>query len=318
MSKNFADYTQLTNAVEFDPAKMVFANPHENKITISEGKTIKFFRIQIGYENPDGTVGELVLGTPRLFSYGVQENKADSGRIDGYSMALCMWDRDGPTPEQTRWIEAFGEAIDRAKDHILSVKDDVGKYDLDESDVKRFNPLYWKRDRGKIVEGKGPTLYPKLLVSKKEDPPKILTPFSDAASGEDVDPRDLVNKFCYATAAVRIESIYVGAKVSPQVKLHECLTRLANTRNRRLLRPTVDNSVRQVSADAISSALGASAEGVEGGEEEEEEDDDDDGTGSLSDASSSEEQKAATPVLTKKTTKKIVRRVVRRKKPVTE
>ena len=142
---SFGDNTQLTTTDNFDANNIVFAPPQENNITIGDGKKIKFYRIQVGIKNPDGSVGELVLGTEKLFSYGIQENKNDRGLIDGYSMALCMWNRDGATPQQERWLEVFNSAIDKCRTHILSVKDQVEKYDLDEAELKRFNPLYWKR-----------------------------------------------------------------------------------------------------------------------------------------------------------------------------
>ena len=34
----------------------------------------------------------------------------------------------------------------------------IEKYDLEKADLKKLNPLYWKREQGKIVEGRGPTL----------------------------------------------------------------------------------------------------------------------------------------------------------------
>ena len=48
-------------------------------------------------------------------------------------------------------------------------------YNLDFSDLKRFNPLYWKTEKGKIVEDRGPTLYAKCLYNKGEQ--KINTIF---------------------------------------------------------------------------------------------------------------------------------------------
>ena len=95
---------------------------------------------------------------------------------------------------------------------------------------------------------------------------------------------------------MRIESIFVGAKVSPQVKLHEAMTRLANTRSRRLLRPTADTTVRSVEKDAISSALGADA-GSEGSI---------DGESSSSEA----EEEVKKPAVKKK----VIRRVIKKKR----
>ena len=139
--------TQLSNALEFDSANIVFQEPQLNSITLGDGKTkINYYRIPVGVRNPDGTLGELVFPTEKVFSFGVQENKnMESDRIDGYSMALCMWNRDGATPEQKKWIETFSQAIERCKEHVVDIKEDIEKYDLEMSDLKKFNPLYYSK-----------------------------------------------------------------------------------------------------------------------------------------------------------------------------
>ena len=38
-----------------------------------------------------------------------------------------------------------------------------------------------------------------------------------------MDALSLMGKWCWMTAAVKIESIFVGARVSPQVKLYEAI-----------------------------------------------------------------------------------------------
>ena len=284
--------TQLSNALEFNPANIVFQDPQLNSITLGDGKTkINYYRIPVGVRNPDGTLGELVFSTEKVFSFGVQENKnMESDRIDGYSMAMCMWNRDGATPEQQQWIETFSQAIERCKEHVINVKEDIEKYDLELSDLKKFNPLYYKREKGKIVEGRGPTLYPKLITSRKENPPKILTQFYDQDTGENLNPRTLIGKYCHVTAAVKIESIYVGARISPQVKLYEAEIKLAQNKSRRLLaRNTTVSKITQ--------------ENILGGD-----DDDDDDEGSIN---GEEVEEKVTPVR-KKVVKKVIRRV---KKP---
>ena len=127
------------------------------------------------------------------------------------------------------------------------------------------------------------------MFRRRSNLPKILTPFADDVTGDDLDAKDLINKYCYATAAVRFESIFCGAKVSPQVKLHEAMTRLANSRSKRLLRPVADAQVRTIAKDQISSALGT-------------EDLSDDG----SIASSDEEEEVPAPVVQVK--KKVIRK----------
>lgn len=219
-----------------------------------------------------------------------------------------MWDRDGATEAQLKWLEGFNKAIDCCKDHILEVKDEVEKYDLDEAELKRFNPLYWKKEKGKVVEGRGPTLYPKLLVSRKENPPKILTSFEDN-NGEDMDPLSLMGKWCWMTAAVKIESIFVGARVSPQVKLYEAIAQPVQNKAKRLLRPRSDNKVKLLGSNDVSSALGANED-----DEVDDEEVDDDDSGSLNGDSEEEEEVAAKSPPKKKVVKKVRRKVVRKKK----
>ena len=65
---SFSDNTQLTSAIGFTGKNIVFGQPQENNITLGDGKKIKFFRIPVGVKNPDGTHGELVFPTEKVFS----------------------------------------------------------------------------------------------------------------------------------------------------------------------------------------------------------------------------------------------------------
>jgi hypothetical protein len=102
--------------------------------------------------------------------------------------------------------------------------------------LNKFNPLYWKKEKGKIVEGTGPTLYPKLIQSKKLD--KITSLFRDE-EGNIIDPLTLEKKFCHITAVIKIESIFIGSssKISMQVKLYEGQVKLMEMGIRPLLAP---------------------------------------------------------------------------------
>ena len=104
------------------------------------------------------------MSTSELFSFGIQENiDQATGAVNGHVMPICLWNKDKPTAEQKEWTTTFDKIVDKCKDHVLSVKDEIENYELDESDLKKLNPLYWKREKGKIVEGMGPTLYAKLI-----------------------------------------------------------------------------------------------------------------------------------------------------------
>ena len=61
------------------------------------------------------------------------------------------------------------------------------------------------------------------------------------------------------TAAVKIESIFVGARVSPQVKLYEAIAQPVQNKAKKLLRPRTDNKVKLLASNDVSSALGENA-----------------------------------------------------------
>lgn len=224
--------TQLTSAMGYNTDQMTFSDPQHCSIP---NTMISYKRIVIGTKNPDGTYGDLILPTEELFSFGLGENtNMETGKVNGYTLPLCLWDRMNPTKEQKEWTNTFDKIVEKCKDHILEVREEIEQYNLERSDLKKLNPLYWKRERGKIVEGTGPTLYLKLIVSKKEN--KIISNFYDS-EGEYVDPMTLKGKYCFAKCAVKFESIFIGNKISLQVKLYESVVRLVDTGMKRLLGP---------------------------------------------------------------------------------
>ena len=169
--------TQLTNCADLDVSKLLFSKPETKSIP---NTPISYNRINISYENPDGSIGDLIVPTENLFSFGVQENTdMASSKVTGYSIPLVLWSRNGASNGEEQFINTIESIVNTCQDHLLtdSTKDALEKYDLDISDLKKFNPIYRKRDKGKIVEGKSPCLYPKLIVSKKDGDMKINTFF---------------------------------------------------------------------------------------------------------------------------------------------
>jgi hypothetical protein len=225
--------TQLTLASGYDAKRVIFSKPEVNSIPNSV-PAISYTRINIGTANTDGSTGDLVLLTENLFSFGVCENKdAKTQEVNGYVMPLCLWSKDNPTELEKEWVSTFDKIVERCKDHVLDVKDDIGKYDIERNDLKKLNPLYWKREKGKLVDGVGPTLYAKVIQSKKTG--KVITSFVDENSGNELELGDVMGKYCYVKAAVKIESIYVGSRISLQVKLLECNVKLYDNTHKRLL-----------------------------------------------------------------------------------
>ena len=267
--------TQLTNCADLDVSKITFSKPETKSIP---NTPISYNRINISYENPDGSIGDLIVPTENLFSFGVQENTdMASSKVTGYSIPLVLWSRNGASNGEEQFINTIESIVNTCQDHLLtdSTKDALEKYDLDISDLKKFNPIYRKRDKGKIVEGKSPCLYPKLIVSKKDGDMKINTFFVSSSTGEDISPTSLLNKRMNCTCSLKIESIFVGRTISLQVKVYECVVDLLETGMKRLLsvqKPTVQTE--EVETDE--------GDGEEGGEEDEE--------GSIKDEEEEEEE----------------------------
>ena len=239
--------TQLSSPETYDVSKMVFSKAIKGANKVSEGEPqIKFSRIMVNTKNDDGSLGELVFSTTELFSFGVSTNtNQDTGKVNGYSLPICLWNKDAPTSQEKAFSSKLEEVVEKCKDHLLldSTKEETEKYDLERSELKKLNSfIYWKRDKGKVVEGTGPTLYPKLIESKKNN--KIITSFFDQ-NGNDIDPLNLIGKYCWAKVAIKIESIFVGAKIALQVKVYEAEIRLIESGVKRLLRrPTSDTKVQ--------------------------------------------------------------------------
>jgi hypothetical protein len=326
---SFAQNTQLTLATGYNTNNMVFEKPRDGTIPNS---TFTFKRVPIGTKNPDGTTGELVILTPRVYSFGLSVNtNMQTGKPDGYTFPLCLQSRDGLTPDEKAFIDTFNNVVERCKQYILDNKDELGKYDIEMGDLKKLNSLYYKRDKGKVVEGTGPVLYPKVLQQKKKSNGKggknsvNVSPEEEAAGGKittifcdengvDIDPLSLLEKHCFATAAVKIESIFVGAKISLQVKVHEAeVSVIGGTSKRLLKRPQGSSQVVMHDSPAPTTTTTttnhASTPAVASKHDDDGDDDDDDG--SVKGSDSEPDEPAPKPVVAP--TKAPARRVAAKK-----
>lgn len=276
------DNTQLTSAFGYDVKNIRFRKPVDGSIL---NDTVKFKRIAIGTRNPDGTLGELVIPTLSVYSFGLSENiNPQTQKADGYSLSLCLYSKDNPTDEQKKWVETFNAIVEYIKQYLLDHKDDIEKYELEPADLKKFNPLYYKKDKGKIVDGTGPTLYAKVMQNKKTD--SITTPFCDE-NGRDIDPLSILGKRCYATAAIKFEGVFIGSRISLQIKVYEAKIKLIDSAPKRFLQ-TMSSS--EVVYDEKSSAPSSSSLS------EQKSDDDNDDSGSVK-GDDDDDDKPSVPVV---------------------
>jgi hypothetical protein len=137
MSEN----TQLTLASGYDINNIIFSDVQHESIPKSVPQ-INYKRIMIRTKNSDGTIGDLILPTEKLFSFGVSENtNQETGKVNGYVMPLCLHTRDGATKEEKEWSETFTNIVEKCKDHLLANKEEIEYFDLERNDLKKLNPL---------------------------------------------------------------------------------------------------------------------------------------------------------------------------------
>lgn len=269
--------TVLSDFNTYNVDDVIFDSVKENQIEEKgingeKGQTIRFHKVYMQTKNPDGTVGDLIISTPKCFSFGVSKNML-SGSVKGYTLPLCLYSRDGATDEEKHFVQVFESIVDKCIDHVLDIKDEVDKFDLERRDLVKtkggLNPLYYKRERYtdengrtklRVVPGTGPTLYAKLMYSAKTE--SIATKFYHAyetdehGEEKELDPMNLISsetekKYCYAQAALKFESIFIGSNdtICLQVKVQEAVIEPSSLGPKRLLkssftRPPVEKRVQ--------------------------------------------------------------------------
>lgn len=263
---------KLSDFQNFNTENIIFSKPEIGNIP---GQKINFKRIRIACKNQDSSIGDLILSTPeKLHSFGLQESKdMATDKLNGYVLPICLWNRNGPSENEKKFTDLFNQISEYCKTFLLNNKEEIEKYDLDYADLKKFNPLFWKQEKGKIVEGKGPMLYCKVLLNKKNN--KINTIFVDEESNREIDPFKVLNKPCTVTAAIKFESIFIGNKISLQVKLYEVVVRPIDNSIRGLLRPNASKSTLDISTgdNGIGKPIPVNVFDCIGHDEEDEDDD---------------------------------------------
>lgn len=292
----------MISPLNYNVDDIVFSEPQSNTIPDS---TMSFKRINIQTKLADGTQGDLVIGTSRLFSFGVSEERSpETDKVTGYKMPLCCWDRNGATEEEKAFTDLLEKIAEKCKDHVIENKEELEKYDLQRSDLRKIcSALYWKMEKGKRVPGQGPTLYAKLVHYRKDD--KFGTDFFDPNTGTDLNPRDLIGKRCHVIGAIKIDNIFVGRDVRIQIKIVEASVEERRTNKAGYIPRMFKKDVPACTNDNTNA-------GIMGVENENNNDDDD--AGSLAPSDDEEEEEPAPKPKTKivKKKRKIVKRVAKR------
>ena len=100
----------LTSYEDLTPDNIIFNEAKEYKVNDSK---IKYKRIPYEVKYPNGKKGPLIIETPFLFSFGVNEKKSqDTNKLVGYSIPVCLWSKDSePNAEEQLFFEALNNFI---------------------------------------------------------------------------------------------------------------------------------------------------------------------------------------------------------------
>ena len=222
----FKDYLninkmQLTAYENLTPENIIFNEAKEYKVKNSK---IKYKRIPIEVKYPNNKKGPLVVESPVLFSFGVNEKKnQETGKLVGYSIPVCLWSKDSePSSKEKAFFDVINNVTTLSQQHL---ENEYGP-DLASS---LSSPFYYKQEeytdkkgkkRTKVDESSAPVLYAKLIYSEKSK--KILSLFKTKGN-KDLNPFKYINQYCNVKMALIIEGIFISKTVtSLQIKVHEC------------------------------------------------------------------------------------------------
>ena len=205
----------------FNIDNLFFEKPKQGTVLGKGG--IKFSKIYPKYRYPNGQIDKVYIQTPELFSWGVQENK-NQDNISNYTFSFVMYDRNEEvSKEQQNTIDIFEQILEKIKTHLkkAETKEALNQFQL-EAHVDMMDIFYRKKDKGQLVSGVPPTLYPKLQT--KFANLEITTEFRDI-NDESINSYDLLGVRCLAAGNIVVDNIFITSEKKPliQLKLEEAI-----------------------------------------------------------------------------------------------
>ena len=212
---------QLSSYENITQENIIFNEAKEYKVKDSK---IKYKRIPIEVKYPNNKKGPLVVESPVLFSFGVNEKKnQETGKLVGYSIPVCLWAKDSePSSKEKAFFVVISDITSASQKHLEN------EYGADMASSLP-SPFYYKKEeytdkkgkkRTKVDLSSSPVLYAKLIYSEKSK--KILSLFKTKGK-KDLNPFKYINQYCNVKMALIIEGIFISNNVtSLQIKVHEC------------------------------------------------------------------------------------------------
>ena len=212
---------QLSSYENLTQDNIIFNEAKEFKVKDSK---IKYKRIPIEIKYPNGKKGPIVVESPVLFSFGVNEKKnQETNKLVGYSLPVCLWAKGSEPSTKER---AFFDVINNVT--VITRQYLENEYGADLASTLS-SPFYYKqieytdkkgKKKTKVDESSAPVLYAKIICSEKLK--KFLSLFK-GKGGKDLNPFKYINQYCNVKLALIIEGIFISKTVtSLQIKVHEC------------------------------------------------------------------------------------------------
>ena len=204
---------------------------------------IKFSRIYPKYRYPNGKIDKVYIQTPELFSWGIHENKNQED-VSNYTFSFVMHDRnEEASKEQQNMINIFEQILERIKIHLkkAETKEDLNQFQLD-SHVDMMDIFYRKKDKGQLVSGASPILYPKLQTKFGKNRCIEITTDFRSINDEVINPYDILGVRCMAAGNIVLDNIFIVSEKKPiiQLKLDEVIITDQFKRMSRLRLPTTN------------------------------------------------------------------------------
>ena len=210
---------QLSSFENMSEDNIVFQTAKKHKVPNSK---IKYQRIKIERKLSNGKTTPLVVETPFLFSFGINERKdQETNKISGYSIPVCLWQKDAePNKKETNFFNIINKVFDLCQNHLSREHGENEATSL--SDVLYYKQVEYIDQKGKSKKKKdktsAPVLYVKLIYSSDT---KKFSELFRVKGKKEVKPLDYKDKYFNTRMAIIFDSIYLGRNsVSIQVKAH--------------------------------------------------------------------------------------------------
>ena len=108
---------QLSSYDSLTPDNIIFNEAKEYKVKDSK---IRYKRIPIEVKYPNGKKGQLIIETPLLFSFGVNEKKnQETNKLVGYCIPVCLWAKDSePNPQEKAFFDVINNITTICQQHL--------------------------------------------------------------------------------------------------------------------------------------------------------------------------------------------------------